>query len=238
MTDSGAPPVRFACDSPREALFARIQTEIASTPASAIGTRTRVLIALAVASVLSAAAVLIASRTVYHRYAPGLGVQAASAPHTIAVLLLLVALTVVATIVATWRGRAGFGSGAKSLCMTSVLVAPMYAVLVAVTPLHALDPSLAGAVAAEAFGFRCLTLSAVVGLAVFVTFTIALRRSVPVASGLRGAAIGAAAGAWAGLAVFVYCPSDDPPHVLIAHVLPIVGFIGLGMTAIPHTLRL
>jgi hypothetical protein len=237
MTGLRAPPVRFGRDSPQEALFARIQAAIASTPSSKIGTRTRVLMALVVASGLSAAAVLIASHIVYHRYAPGLEVQAASAPYTIAVLLLLVALTLVATTVATWRGRAGFGSGARSLCLTGLLVAPIYAVLVAVAPRHALDPRLAG-VAISALGIRCLILSAVVGLVVFVVFTIALRRSVPVGSGLRGAAIGAAAGAWAGLCVFVFCPSDDLRHVLVAHVLPIVGFTALGMTALPRALRL
>jgi hypothetical protein len=118
-----------------------------------------------------------------------------------------------------------------------VLGAPIYTLLVAVTPLHALDPRLAG-VAISDMGFRCLTLSAVVGLTVFAALTIALRRSVPVRSGLRGAALGAAAGAWAGLSVFVFCPSDDPWHIFIAHVLPIVGFTALGMTVIPRALRL
>jgi len=237
MAGCGAPPVRFVRDSPHEALFARIRTAIASTPSSTVGMRTRIVVALAVASAASAAAVLVASHMVYHRYAPGLEVQASSVLCTIAVLLLLLALTGVATLVATRRGGRGFGSGAKTLALTSVLIAPIYAVVVAAAPLHALDPALAG-VTISVVGFRCLTLSAIVGLTVFGSFTIALRRSVPVASGLRGAAIGAAAGAWAALSVFVFCPSDDLRHIFIAHVLPIVGFTALGMTVIPRALRL
>jgi hypothetical protein len=73
---------------------------------------------------------------------------------------------------------------------------------------------------------------------VFATFTLALRHSVPVRSGLRGAAIGAAAGAWAGLSVFIFCPSDDLRHLFIAHILPIVAFTVLGMTVIPRALPL
>lgn len=237
MTGSGASIVRFVRDRPRDALFVRIQAAIASTPSSTMGMRTRVLLALVVASGFSAAVVLIASYTVYHRYAPGLEVQASSAPYKIVTLLLLGALTVVATVVATWRGRRGFGSGAKSLYLTIALTAPIYAALVAVGPEHTRDPRLAGA-AISVLGVRCLTLSAVVGLAVLATLTLALRHSIPVRSDLRGAAIGAAAGAWAGLSVFVFCPSDELRHLFIAHVLPIVVFTVLGMTIIPRALRL
>jgi hypothetical protein len=39
---------------------------------------------------------------------------------------------------------------------------------------------------------------------------LALRHATPVATRLRGAALGSAAGVWAGLTVFVFCPSGDP----------------------------
>jgi hypothetical protein len=236
MTGSRASLVRFANDTPRDALFARVQTAIANTRSSNIGTRTRVLIAVTVAAALGVSAVLVASQLVYHRYAPGLEARSASAPYMIVALLLLGALTVVATVVATWRGRWGFGSGARSLYLTSALVAPIYAVLVALTPLHEAYSRPDGAI--PVVGLRCLTLAAVVGLAVLAAFTIALRHSVPVRSGLRGAAIGAAAGAWAGLSVFIFCPSDDLRHLFIAHVLPIAGFTALGLIIVPRALRL
>ena len=55
-------------------------------------------------------------------------------------------------------------------------------------------------------------------------FAVALRRAVAVASGLRGAALGAAAGAWGGLAVFAFCPSGETQHLLVGHVLPVALF--------------
>ena len=65
----------------------------------------------------------------------------------------------------------------------------------------------------------------------------ALRRSAPVASRLRGAALGAAAGAWAGLGIFIYCPATEYHHLLVGHVLPIAALTLLGLAAIPRALR-
>jgi hypothetical protein len=87
------------------------------------------------------------------------------------------------------------------------------------------------------WGTRCLTVSAAVGLLVLLTFTAALRRSAPVASRLRGAAVGAAAGAWAGLSVFVFCPAIEYRHLLVGHVLPIAAITLVGLVAIPRALR-
>ena len=72
-------------------------------------------------------------------------------------------------------------------------------------------------------------------LLVLVSFTAALRRSAPVASRLRGAALGAAAGAWAGLGVFLFCPATDHRHLLVGHVLPIAIFTLLGLAAVPRS---
>lgn len=49
--------------------------------------------------------------------------------------------------------------------------------------------------------------------------------------------VGTAAGAWAGLSVFIFCPSGDLLHILIGHILPIVGFTLLGVVSIPRILR-
>jgi hypothetical protein len=37
----------------------------------------------------------------------------------------------------------------------------------------------------------------------------------------RSAAVGAAAGAWAALALLVHCPSVEAQHLLIGHLLPV-----------------
>jgi hypothetical protein len=55
---------------------------------------------------------------------------------------------------------------------------------------------------------------------------------------LRGGTLGAAAGAWAGLGIFIFCPSGDPWHLLVGHVLPIVAVTLLGFIVIPRVLRL
>ena len=237
MTDSGNPIVRFASANPPDAVFARIQAAVATTPASTFGTRSRILAALAVASSPSAAVILIASHSVYHRYAPGLEVQAASSSHLILILLLLIAQASVVTVIATRRGQRGFGSGVLLLYLVSGLVAPIYAALVMTSPVHAADFPPPGVVISP-LATRCVILSAIIGVVVLASFTVALRRSVPAASMPRGAAIGAAAGAWAGLSVFIFCPSGDLQHLFIGHVLPIVALTLLGISIVPRALRL
>jgi hypothetical protein len=238
MIDSGMWPARFASDNPQDELFARIRASVASTPASTVGTRTRIFVALAVAASLTAAAILITSHAVYRQYAPpGLAVLVPSPAHLLVVLVLLVVQTCMATVLATWRGLRGFGSGVMSLYLASALVAPVYAALVMISPVHADDPTPLGVTVSQ-LGYRCLALSAVVGVVVLASFAAALRRSVPVASVPRSAAIGAAAGAWAGLSVFIFCPSGDPQHMFFGHVLPIVAFTLLGVATLPRILRL
>lgn len=236
MRNSLAIPVRPALEAPPAHLSARVRLAIARTPSSSLEMRFRILLALAASSVLSLALILIASRMAYQRYAPGLEVPASSAHQTLVVLLLLFTLMVVATMVATWRGRRGFGAGAVSLLVTIGLVAPIYAALIMVSPVHAQDPDANKAL--MSWPVRCLSLSAVVGLLVLISLTVALRRSVPVATRLRGAALGAAAGAWAGLSVFIFCPSNELHHLLIGHVLPVVALTLLGMITVPRVLRL
>jgi hypothetical protein len=240
MTKSGIRSARFGFDEqPPAPLLARIRADMRNTAAPKAGARRRIAIAVSLAAAMAGAVVMLASQLVHHRYASGLEVALPAAPYLLQVLPLLVALTLVATFIAMWRGRNGLGSGAISLYLASTLVAPIYAVLVLVSPvqMHTDEAALAD-VAISRWGLRCLVISAVVGLLVLTTFTVALRRSIPTANGLRGAAIGAAAGSWAGLSVFVFCPSGDLLHILIGHVFPIVALTLLGMVSIPRILRI
>jgi hypothetical protein len=240
MTKSGVPSARFAFDErPPDPLFARIRADVRNTSAPRAGVQRRIALAASLAAAMAGAVVILASQLVYHRYASGLEVAVPSAPYLLVVLLLLVALTFVATIIAMWRGRNGLGSGAISLYLASGLVAPLYAALVLVSPVHMhTGAAVLSDVTSSPWGLRCLVISAIVGLLVLATFTVALRRSIPTASGLRGAAIGTAAGAWAGLSVFIFCPSGDLVHMLIGHILPIVAFTLLGVVSIPRILRI
>jgi hypothetical protein len=173
---------------------------------------------------------------VYHRQAVGLLVDALSKAYLLLIFVLLVGLTLAATCVAMLRGRQGFGSGAVSLLLVGALAVPLYAILVLVNPVHAHDPT-PRFVATSPWGIRCFSIALLVGTLVLTSFVLALRRSVPVASRFRGAALGAAAGTWAGLTVFAFCPSGDQWHILFGHVLPLVVLILLGILVAPPTLR-
>jgi len=238
-SEKKSPSARFAFDErPPDLLFALIRGDVRNTAAPRAGAQWRIAIAVSLAAVMAGAVVMLASQLLYHRYASGLEVAVHSAPYLLQVLLLLVALTCVVTLIAMWRGRNGLGSGARSLYLASALVAPLYAALVLVSPvhMHADEAALSDATISR-WGLRCLLISAIVGLLVLTTFTVALRRSIPTANGLRGAAIGTAAGAWAGLSVFIFCPSGDLLHILVGHILPIVAFTLLGVVSIPRILR-
>ena len=236
MTDGGMPS-RFEPDlAPPEELFSRIRSAVAATPAAKHSTRLRIGLATAVVPVVTATVLLLAS-LVYDR--PALRVDLGTHPTSqlLTVLLLVGALTLLATLVSTGRGERGLGPGVMSLSLVALLVTPIYAALALVIPLGEGVASAASAVEVSPWGLRCFAIAATVGLFVLSSFTAALRRSAPVASRLRGAALGAAAGAWAGLSVFVFCPATDLRHLLVGHVLPIAAFTLLGLTAIPRALR-
>jgi hypothetical protein len=194
-------------------------------------------VVLAAMPFLTAAVVLVASRIIYHR--PALRVDMATRPttHLLIVLLLLVGLTLAATLIAVGRGERGLGSGVVSLFMVSLFVTPIYAALTLANAPGAGEAATGSLTEVSPWGPRCLAMSAAVGLVVLISFTAALRRSAPVASRLRGAALGAAAGAWAGLSVFIYCPATAYHHLIVGHVLPIAALTLLGLSAIPRALR-
>lgn len=219
-----------------EVLYRRIHAAVRTMPASTMRTRTKIALALAAVLVVAAAVLMSASALVYDRPAVGLDVAPQSVSDLLTVLVSIVALTLVSTLVALSRGGSGLGPGVLSLAMVAVLVAPVYAWLVLESPVHAHD---AGGLSVEIspWGLRCLVIAGIVGLFALTSFAVALRRAVPAASWLRGTALGAAAGAWAGLTVFLFCPSSEFRHLLVGHVLPVVVFTLLGAALVPRALR-
>jgi hypothetical protein len=229
---------RFASEAaPPEELFLRIRSAVAATPAAKTTTRLRIVVVAAVVPVLTAAVLLMASHGVYHRPALRIHDGTPVTVHLLVVLLLVVGLTLLATAIALGRGKRGLGSGAVALFLVAVLVTPIYAVLTLVDPVEMSRTAAASLATLSPWGPRCLSISIAVGVLVLFSFTAALRRSAPVASRLRGAAVGAAAGAWAGLSVFVFCPAVELRHLLVGHVLPIAVFTLVGLMAIPRALR-
>jgi hypothetical protein len=207
-----------------ERLYARVRSAVESTPAATTRTRTRIIAALAIVPVLTTLVVLIASGLVYGQPLAGLYIDVASSTTALTSVSLLIGLALASTVFALWQGNSGLGIASMWLVSISALVAPVYAALTVLQPLHsgaADDAGLTGVVISP-WGLRCILVAGIVGASVLTIFAVALRRAVVVAVGLRGAALGAAAGGWAGLAVFAFCPSGDLQHLLIGHVLPIV----------------
>jgi hypothetical protein len=225
--------------SPSERLYPRIRAAVEATPASTMRTRSRILAALAIVPALTAAVVLIASEVVYREPVAGLHIDVSSGIAMLIVVCLLAALAVASTIFALWQGREGLGIGSVSLMSIAALVIPVYAALTVVRPLHsgAADNVALTGVAISPWGLRCLFVATTVSVPALVILGSALRRAAAVSSGLRGAALGAAAGAWGGFAVFVFCPSGNPQHLLVGHVLPIAVFTVIGAAALTRTLR-
>ena len=71
-------------------------------------------------------------------------------------------------------------------------------------------------------GLRCIFLSLATAPWPFVALAYASRRLEPRHPALAGAALGATAGAWAGVMVELWCPLAAPDHVVIGHVFPLV----------------
>ena len=221
---------------PPESLYRRIRASVSGTPAPTLSTGTKIVIALPVTLLLVAIVVLVASEIVYGRPAVGLDVDAQAVPLLVSAASLIVTVTLAATAVALSRGRSGLGPGALPLALASSLVAPVFAWLVLGNPVHAHD-AIRPVVDISPWGLRCLVIAGIAGTIVLAGFGVALRRAVPVSSGLRATALGAAAGAWAGLAVFVFCPSGEIPHLAVGHVLPVAAFTLLGAVLLPRVLR-
>jgi hypothetical protein len=225
--------------TPSERLYPRVRAAIDATPAATTRTRTRIFAALAIVPLLTAAVVLVASEVVYGQPTAGLLIDVSSVSAMLTMLGLLAGLALMSTWFALLQGRDGLGIGSLSLMCIAVLVVPIYAALTVLRPLHsgaADDVALTG-VAISPWGVRCLFVATVVSVPALAILAAALRRAAAVSSRLRGAALGAAAGAWGGLAVFVFCPSGSLQHLLVGHVLPIAIFTSIGGIALTRALR-
>jgi len=77
-------------------------------------------------------------------------------------------------------------------------------------------------------GFRCFSLTLAAAPWPFVALVFASHRRDPRHPMLSGAALGAAAGAWAAVVVELWCPLADPSHVAVGHVAPLLALCGLG----------
>jgi hypothetical protein len=134
---------------------------------------------------------------------------------TIGIALGGLLLAMGAASVAWWRGKSQVGRP-QSMLLAVALLAPI-ATYVWLVSWHAryVEPF-------SRIGFRCLALTIVSGLPLLAAAMWMRKRTVvlhPVAS---GAALGAAAGAFGGVTVELWCPLTSSAHVIVGHVTPIL----------------
>ncbi|MGH8175265.1 MAG: NrsF family protein [Steroidobacter sp.] len=221
---------------PRAQLYERVRAAIDASPPPGLRTSKQIPLALLGAPLLAALVALIASYVVYGQPAQGLEVDIESIPQLRLVLYTFTTFTLASTYFALSQGRTGFGAGVAILVAIACSITPLYAILILPEPLHA-SGVLLDAARPSPWGVRCLLVaSIVIGLSLS-SFALALRRAVTVAVRLRGAALGAAAGAWAGIALLFFCPAGEALHLIVGHVLPILVAIVLGFALTPAVLK-
>lgn len=72
----------------------------------------------------------------------------------------------------------------------------------------------------QRIGFRCLALALSTGGVLLAVALFIQKRTLPGATGVIGAAVGAACAAWAAIFVVLWCPLTNAPHACVGHVLP------------------
>lgn len=220
---------------PPEAVRARVLAEIEKTKAKAMPLRHRLI--LVILALPGAGALVVLGRLAIFGSSP-LRVDLPALPfgQLIIELLYFSALGIAAAVVAVRPGRRGLGSPARALAATSLTVAPLYALVALSWPMTCAI-SEAHASRLHPWGLPCLSVATLVGAITLSLLTYSLRHTVPSAARLRGAALGAASGAWAGLILVLHCSASAPAHIVVGHVLPVAAFVALGTLIAPIFLR-
>ncbi|HYP99165.1 MAG TPA: NrsF family protein [Polyangiaceae bacterium] len=222
--------------APPPDLALRVRSAVAKTPASRSTATRRIGFAL-VAIPVAIWGGLFGSQIIFHgrplfRVDLWLLPEAELAERFV-VLVLLAAL---ATGIALIPGRRGLGARVVLLLIASLAVAPLYTLVTMVEPIGTPEGD-AAARALHPLGLPCALVAFTVGMLALGAFGLALRRAVPAAPVNRAAALGAAAGGWAGVALFLQCPAKNTLHMLVGHSLPVALFALLGAIVLPRLLR-
>lgn len=148
-----------------------------------------------------------------------------------------VAIALLTTLLALSPGPDGLGERVSVLRSCALSVVPLSLIPMAFLvrlrdggnlPPEPFDP----------WGIPCFLIGSVIAMLSLGVLAWRLRRSVPVATGWRSAALGAAAGAWSGLGLLIHCPSVEPQHVFVGHLLPICLFPLIGLLFARRFVRL
>jgi hypothetical protein len=143
--------------------------------------------------------------------------------------LVLVLATATSALVALHRGARGLGPPPLVRIATVALGVVAFEVLTALS-IRAVDGAASVASAAHGVEMRaCATKGVVMALALAVVMFASARRTAVTAPGASGAALGAAAGFAATLALHVACAASSHEHVMLSHVVPVVVAAALGV---------
>jgi hypothetical protein len=146
-----------------------------------------------------------------------------------------IAIAVAASWGAVARGRSMLGRPIAQR-VSIALVTPA-ALIAAALVGNLLWPETVGAHPGLLKHAACAMFTVILALGPLVAFLTVLRRSDPVAPGMGGAALGAAAGAWGALGIELFCTCPAPGHVFVGHVLPVLLLAIAGAFAGGRALR-
>jgi hypothetical protein len=164
------------------------------------------------------------------------------APRPLGYVGLVCAVWVAVAALATWaavgRGRSMLGRPTSHRVAVAVLTPAALTVAAVVGSLvwsQTIDPG-AGVMAYVAH-VNCFVWTLVFAAGPLLAFGVVGRRSDPVAPAMGGAAMGAAAGAWGGLGIELFCKQATPVHVFLGHVAPVVLLALVGAVVGDRVLR-
>ena len=222
--------------APKPELAARIRARVAETPAPRSSFQRRLALALVAVPVAIVIGLLGSCIAFPGRHPLRVDIWEIPRAEFSERLLVLVMLAGLTTGIALLPGRRSLGSKVVLLAIAAVAVAPLYTLVTHLSPVGT-PVGDAAARTLNPFGLPCASVAFAVGVVLLVAFGLALRRAVPAAPVNRAAALGAAAGGWAGVALFLQCPAKDELHLLVGHSLPVAAFAVLGAIALPRMLR-
>lgn len=135
------------------------------------------------------------------------------------------AIAVAATSLALWRGRSMLGRPGRMLYLVA-LATPFallaWAVIMDVANKDSLKPC------PPVLAMGCFAITLLMAAWPLVALSFARRGTDPVHPRATGASLGAAAGAWASVAIHLHCPLSSPLHMLLGHVLPAAALVAIG----------
>jgi hypothetical protein len=161
------------------------------------------------------------------------GPHAHARPHGYVVALAAAWLPI--AVLATWAGvgRGGSMLGRPLAWRIAVVALTPLALLAVWAALAQVWPSTLGDPSGPPQYAICNVMTLVFAAGPLIAFGVVRRGSDPVSPRLTGAAIGAAAAAWAAVVLHILCGFTSAQHILLGHIVPVVltTFVGALWTA-------